>query len=119
MRHLLLRLEPIIWLLFGAGILVGTLLLPGYLLTVTLAGPLGILPADALSYDRAYAIAASPLGRLVLLGLIALPLWKGAHHLRSLWIDLVGASSEAAVATLLYLVALVGSVLGLLAVVGL
>ncbi len=117
MRHALLRLEPVIWLLFGAGIMLGTLLLPGYLLTVTLAAPLGLLPEAALDYDRARQLATNPLGSLVLLALIALPLWKGAHHLRSLWIDLVGASSEAAVATLLYLVALVGSLLGILAVV--
>ena len=32
MKTLLLRVEPVIWLLFGAGILVGTLLLPAYLL---------------------------------------------------------------------------------------
>jgi len=50
LKTVLLRLEPVIWLLFGAGIMLGTLLLPGYLLTVGIGGPLGFFPADALSY---------------------------------------------------------------------
>ena len=66
MKTLLLRLEPIIWLLFGAGIMVGTLLLPGYLLTIGLGGPLGFLADGALSFDRAHTIFSNPLGRLVL-----------------------------------------------------
>jgi len=118
-RGLLLRLEPVIWLLFGAGILVGTLLLPGYLLTVTLGAPLGLLPAGALSYERAYAIASNPLGRLVLLGIIALPLWKGAHHTRSLAVDLLGPGPDGLIGSLLYAIAAVGSVAGILAVLSL
>lgn len=117
MRAFLLRVEPVIWLLFGAGIMLGTLLLPAYLLTVTLAAPLGLLPADALGFERAHALAAHPLGRLVLLGLIALPLWKGAHHIRSFSVDMIGARYDNVVAPLVYAAALLGSLLGLLAVI--
>ena len=53
----------------------------------------------------------------MLLALIALPLWKGAHHVRSLSIDFGGASRDPAVASLLYGLALLGSVLGVLAVI--
>jgi fumarate reductase subunit D len=115
-KTLLLRLEPVIWLLFGAGILVGTLLLPGYLMTVTLGGPLGLLPEGAIAYDRMHGIASNPVGRLVLLALIALPLWKGAHHTRALAVDLLGHHADAPVGSLVYAVAAVGSVLGILAV---
>jgi fumarate reductase subunit D len=117
MKQLLLRLEPIIWLLFGAGLSLGTILLTGFVLIVGLAIPLGIVSADALSYERAHMLASNVIGRLVLLGLIALPLWKGAHHLRSLSIDFNGAARDGAVGGLLYLLALVGSVGGILAVV--
>jgi fumarate reductase subunit D len=117
MRHLLLKLEPIIWLLFGQGILIGTILLTGWLLAVGVLAPLGVLPESALAFDRAHALASNPIGRLLLLALIALPLWKAAHHLRSLSIDFGGASRDAAVATLLYGIAAVGSVLGILAVI--
>ena len=116
MKALLLRLEPIIWLLFGGGIMVGTLLLPGYLMTVTLGGPLGLLPEGALAFERAHAIASNPIGKIVLLAIIALPLWKGAHHTRALAVDMLGHHSDALVGSLLYAVAAIGSVLGILAV---
>ena len=117
MKHMLLKLEPVIWLLFGNGILLGTILLTGWLLVVGIAAPLGLVPADALSYERAHTLAAHGVGRLVLLGLIALPLWKGAHHLRSLSVDFGGAARDTAVATLLYALAALGSLLAICAVV--
>jgi fumarate reductase subunit D len=115
MKHLLLRLEPVIWLLFGQGILVGTMLLTGWLLVVGVLAPLGIVPQ--LGYREAHALGASLLGRLVLFALVALPLWKGAHHLRALSVDFGGASRDAVVATALYALAALGSLLALVAVV--
>ncbi len=117
MKALLLRLEPVIWLLFGNGILIGTMLLTGWLLVVGLAAPLGLVPADALAYPRAHALAAHPIGRLVLAALIALPLWKGAHHVRHLSIDFGGGERDALVAPLLYGVASLGCLLAIVAVV--
>ena len=117
MKHLLLKLEPLIWLLFGQGILLGTVLLTGWLLVVGLAIPLGIVPADALSYERAAMLGSHIIGRVILLGLIALPLWKGAHHLRSLSVDLVGAERDSLVGGLLYSVAVLGSLAAIVAVI--
>jgi fumarate reductase subunit D len=115
MKALLLRLEPVIWLLFGNGIMLGTMLLTGWLLVVGLGIPLGLVPADALGFDRAHALAAHPIGRLVLFALIALPLWKGAHHVRHLSIDFGGGDRDAWVAALLYALAAAGSLLALVA----
>ena len=117
MKHLLLKLEPIIWLLFGQGILLGTVLLTPWVLVVGLGIPLGIVPADALSYERAYTLGSHIVGRVILLGLIVLPLWKGAHHMRHTLIDFGGAERDALVAPLLYLLATLGSLLALVAVV--
>jgi fumarate reductase subunit D len=117
MKHLLLKLEPLIWLLFGQGILLGTILLTGWILVVGLAIPLGFVPAEALSYDRAHMLGAHWIGRMVLLGLIALPLWKGVHHIRHIFIDAGGADRDWIVAPLLYLIADVGSVLAIVAVI--
>ena len=117
MKHLLLKLEPLIWLLFGQGILLGTILLTGWILVVNLGVPLGLLPGDGLAYERAHALGSSLIGRLVLAALCALPLWKGAHHLRHVSIDSGGAERDAVVAPLLYLTAAVGSVLAILAVI--
>ncbi len=117
MKHFLLKIEPIVWLLFGQGILIGTMLLTGWILVVGLAVPLGIVAPDALAYERAHALASNPVGRLLLAALCALPLWKGAHHLRSLSIDFNGGGRDAAVASALYLIAALGSVLAIVAVV--
>jgi len=117
MKHPLLKLEPLIWLLFGQGILLGTVLLTPWLLVVGLGVPLGLVPAEALSYPRALALGSHLVGRVVLLGLIALPLWKGVHHMRHSLIDFGGAERDAWVAPLLYLLATVGSALALVAVI--
>lgn len=125
MRAFLLKIEPLIWLMFGQGILIGTMLLTGWILVVGLLIPLGMVDASALSYDRAYALATAslfgflPVGKLVLAALLVLPLWKGAHHVRSLHVDFGGAERDGIVGTLLYGIALVGSIVGVLAVVGL
>ncbi|HVH18787.1 MAG TPA: fumarate reductase subunit FrdD [Myxococcota bacterium] len=117
MKHLLLKLEPVIWLLFGQGILIGTMLLTGWILVVGLGVPLGIVSPDALTFARAHDLASSLLGRLFLLALLVLPLWKGAHHVRSLSIDYGGLGRDTAVATVMYLIAAVGSLLAIIAVV--
>jgi len=122
MKKLLLTLEPIIWLMFGQGILLGTMLLTGWVLVVGLAIPLGVVDASALSYERAHALASAsvfgiPLGPLVLAAIIALPLWKGAHHVRSLLLDFGGESRDGVMGGLLYLIATVGSIGAILAVV--
>ena len=125
MRSLLLKLEPIIWLLFGQGILIGTMLLTGWILVVGLLIPMGIVDASALSYERAHALATAslfgviPIGQLVLAALLILPLWKGAHHVRAMLIDFGGAERDPLIGSLLYGIALVGSIMGLIAVVGL
>lgn len=117
MKELLLRLEPVIWLLFGAGILAGTMLLTGWILVVGLGVPLGVVPADALEFERAHMLGSNLIGRLVLVALIALPMWKGAHHLRSLSLDFGGGSRDTLVATGLYGLADLGTLLAIVAVI--
>lgn len=116
MKALMLRLEPLIWLLFGAGMMVGGFILPAWIATVGL----GLGTAEgALSYDRMHALLSGPLGRLVALAAMALPLWGGAHHLRHVWIDFGGLKSDAVVGGLLYALALGGTLAALIAVVNL
>ena len=116
MKALLLRIEPLIWLLFGQGILLGTILLTGWILVVGLLIPLGIVPAEALRYERAHLLASNIVGKIVLAAMMALPLWKGAHHLRSLAVDFGGGERDAAVGATLYAIASAGTVLAILAV---
>jgi len=119
MRTLMLKLEPIIWALFGGGMFVGALLLPAWLLVVGVLAPTGMVSSAAVGYDHMYALASHPLGRLVFLAAVALPLWAGAHQLRHIFLDFGGLPRDGVVGGLLYAVALVGSVLGIVAVVNL
>ena len=116
MKHFLLRIEPIIWVLFGLGLLIGTMLLTGWILIVGIAIPLELVGREPLAFDRAHALASTLLGRLVLVALIVLPIWKGAHHLRHLSLDFQGADRDVVVAPVLYAIAVFGSLAGLLAV---
>jgi fumarate reductase subunit D len=113
MKALMLKLEPVIWLLFGGGMMVGGFVLPAFIATVGL-GLLG--DANTYSYDRMYALISNPIARLVALAAMALPLWGGAHHLRHVWIDFGGLKSDGVVGGLLYLIALGGSVAAIVAV---
>ncbi len=116
MKHLIARLEPVIWALFGGGFFVGCLLMPAFIFMICIAAPLGWLPADALSYERAHALASHPIGRLVFLALIVFPFWNGANHLRHFVIDLRGIRSDGLVASACYGAALVVTVIAVVAV---
>ena len=56
MKQLLLRLEPLIWLLFGQGILIGTILLTGWVLVVGLLAPLELV------YEVSTVVVANRVG---------------------------------------------------------
>lgn len=122
MKTLLLKLEPLIWFMFGQGIMIGTMLLTPWVLVFGVLMPLGIV--EPLEYQSAKAIFTAslfgiPIAKLALAALLVLPLWKGAHHVRSLLIDFGGGERDGFVGSVLYLIAIVGSVMGISAVVGL
>src|SRR4051794_25918719 len=71
--------KPLLWLPFAGGGLVAALIVPVLILITGLLVPLGILH---LPYERVASFAHNPLGRLVLLGVVALPAWHAAHRLR-------------------------------------
>lgn len=71
--------KPILWLPFAAGGLVAALITPVLILITGLLVPLGVLH---LPYEKMAAAAHNPIGKLVLLGIVALPAWHAAHRLR-------------------------------------
>jgi fumarate reductase subunit D len=105
------RTKPVLWSLFAAGGLVSAFTTPVLVLITGLALPLGWLDADALSYDRALALAGNPVAKLVLFGVIFLPLWHAAHRLRLTAHDLGLGGAPRLVALLLYGAAALGTVL--------
>ena len=73
--------EPIFWSLFGAGGVTAAFILPMLILITGIAQPLGLLPAEALSYDRMIAFANGWIGKIFVLAVISLSFWHGAHRI--------------------------------------
>lgn len=74
--------EPLWWGLFSAGGVCFAVLLPAVILFIGVLLPLGLLPADALSYGRATALLFSVPGFLFAGAVVCLPLFHAAHRLR-------------------------------------
>jgi fumarate reductase subunit D len=71
--------KPILWLPFAAGGLVAAFIIPVLILITGVLLPLGIV---SLPYEKMAAFAHNPLGKLILFGAIALPVWHAGHRLR-------------------------------------
>lgn len=102
------RLEPLWWLLFGAGGFAAALFLPGLLLGLEL-GALGAFGEYATSYHRVHGLVANLFGRVILAAVLSLVFWHSAHHLRHFALDLGLKRIEAVVAYTLYGLALVST----------
>ena len=72
--------EPLLWMLFSAGGVVSAMLMPVLIALFGVAIPLGLVAAP--EYDRILAVIASPMTRIVLLGLCVLSLFHWAHRFR-------------------------------------
>lgn len=71
--------KPILWLPFAGGGLVAALITPVLVLITGVLVPLGVLH---LHYETIAAVAHNPVGKLIVLGALALPAWHAAHRLR-------------------------------------
>jgi fumarate reductase subunit D len=73
---------PIVWLLFGAGGMLSALFGPALVVITGLAAPTGVgLSPGFMAYGRASEFAHNPIGKLVLLGIVALFVWHGAERI--------------------------------------
>ena len=109
--------EPMVWSLFSAGGMIAALVTPALILVTGIAVPLGIVGADAIGFERAHAFAAHPIGKLLLLAVVILPLWHGAHRFRFAMVDLGLHGAKRPLGVVCYGFALVCSAVAILAVV--
>ncbi|EJL6395988.1 fumarate reductase subunit FrdD [Vibrio navarrensis] len=72
--------EPIWWSLFGAGGTWFAMITPVTVLVLGILAPLGIIDAQALSYERVVSFATSIIGTLFIIGTLALPMWHAMHR---------------------------------------
>jgi fumarate reductase subunit D len=103
------KLEPLWWILFGAGGFTAGFFLPALILGVLILAPLGAL-GDGLSYDRAHMLASSLPGKVFLAAVLTLVLWHCAHHLRHFALDLGGHALAPIAAFASYGLALAGTI---------
>jgi fumarate reductase subunit D len=75
-------LAPLFWLPFGAGGMLSALFGPALIILTGFMLPLGLgLPARFGDFAHVLAFVHHPLGKLVLLAVIALFLWHGAERM--------------------------------------
>ena len=73
--------EPIFWSLFGAGGVIASLILPVLILITGIAVPLGIMPAETLSYERMSGFIDGWFGKLFVFAVISLTFWHAFHRI--------------------------------------
>lgn len=76
------KTEPFLWGMFSAGGVVAALFVPIHIIVAGLAVPLGLIKAEAVSYQHMLSLVGNPLIKLYLFVLVALPLFHAAHRLR-------------------------------------
>lgn len=99
--------KPIVWGLFAAGGQITAFITP-VLVLLTLFAAMRFSPS-MFTYDSIHAFAANWLGKLIIFGVITLSLWHAAHRLRITAFDF-GIRADLVVATILYLIAAIGTV---------
>ena len=100
--------KPVVWFPFAAGGTVIAFCIP-VIVVLTFMAALGHVPAG-LGYEKLHAFAGNGLGKLILFGVVALSLWSSAHRLRCTCFDF-GLRADTLIATVLYIAAIVGSLL--------
>ncbi|HRF63329.1 MAG TPA: fumarate reductase subunit D [Candidatus Competibacter sp.] len=99
--------KPIVWGLFAAGGTVTAFITP-VLVLLTLFAAMRFSPG-MFTYEHLHALAANWLGKLIIFGIVTLSLWHAAHRLRVTVHDF-GVRSDLVVATIVYMIAAIGTV---------
>ncbi len=89
--------KPLIWSLFAGGGMLAAFVTPVMIFITGLAVPMAFFLPDVLDYERMLALVTHPLGKLVMLAVVLLPLWHAAHRLRMTLHDLGTGNSRVVV----------------------
>ena len=110
--------KPVVWALFAGGGTLAAFVLPAIIFSLTLGAALGWIAVDALAYERVVAGLQAPLAKLVVFGVTVLILWHAAHRLRITAHDL-GIYADSLVMSIFYGLAALGTMMALVALLGL
>ena len=100
--------KPIVWGLFAAGGMATALVTP-VLTFITLLTALHFTPS-LFTYECLHTMASHWIGKLIIFVFVTLSLWHAAHRMRITAHDF-GIRSDLLVATILYCVAAIGTIL--------
>ena len=100
--------EPIWWSMFSAGGMVSAFFTPVLVVITGIIVPFG-LAGGAFSYERIGGALGNPLVKIVLFGLIALPLFHFAHRLRFTLVDVGFRKLDMPIAVICYATAIAGT----------
>ena len=93
-------------------------ILPALIFVTGVAVPLGIMPAEVMSYDRIHAFAGSWFGKLFIFLVISLTLWHGFHRIFLSLHDLGITWGHMFFKVMMYGIAGIGTLYSLLLVAG-
>lgn len=85
---LIRKLEPVLWMLFGAGGFAAALILPGLFFMVAIGMPLGLFGDSLATFQRMRILFGGLVGQKLLAIVCTLVFWHAAHHLRHFAFDL-------------------------------
>ncbi|MBC8269758.1 MAG: fumarate reductase subunit D [Rhodospirillaceae bacterium] len=74
--------KPIVWSLFAAGGTFAAFVTPAMIVVTGLALSFGLLPPEALSYERLSGLIENPIAKGIVFLTVFLPAWHAAHRLR-------------------------------------
>ena len=109
--------KPIIWGLFAAGGTVAAFLVPILIVISCFAVPLGLLPADVLSYENLHDLMQHVISKLFVFAVLFLTIWHAAHRVRITAHDF-GIRSDFMVMLICYGIAAAATILALVALLG-
>ena len=108
--------KPIVWSLFAAGGTFAAFVTPVMIFVSGLAIAFGLLPAEALAFDRMLAMVQNPLGKGLVFLAIFLPAWHAAHRLRITAHDF-GIRADALVMAVCYGLAALATIITVVALI--
>jgi len=103
--------EPIWWSLFSAGGMVAAMVFPILIVITGILVPLGLASEDPLNFERIHSAVSNPLIKLILFGVIALPLFHWAHRFRFTLVDIGLKNLSTVISILCYGSAVAGTII--------
>ncbi len=102
--------EPILWSLFSAGGMVAAMVFPILIIFTGILVPFGLVSDDALNFARIHSAISHPLIKLILFGVISLPLFHWAHRFRFTLVDIGLKNLSTVISILCYGSAIAGTI---------